>query len=305
MLLIQNGFLHPMTSTGPAQGDILIDHGRILRVEKRIDPSTLALERVIEADGLHVCPGLIDAHMHLVRAAECVENDRAALNQAALDAGVTTVALWSEDNLETCGVYHGGEKAALRGGHIRRLAADGMTDDDVRAAMRQAQEAGERLACEVHGGAAVRRLLAMREETGCALILAHLTDCGELAEEIASSGCPVILGACCIRGRGSSYALAHRLQALGATVALTADYPATRLHHLPLCAGLCVRAGMESENALRAITLDAARLLGVEDDCGSIEAGKRADLTIFDGDPLMLASARVMTICGGHVVKKS
>lgn len=305
MLLIKNGFLHLMTCAGSGQGDILIDHGRILRVEKRIDPSTLALERVIEADGLHVCPGLIDAHMHLVRAAERMEDDQASLTQGALDAGVTTVALWPEENLETCAVYHGGENASLHGGHIKRLAADGMTDDALRTAMRQAKEAGERLACEVHGSAAVRRLLSMKKETGCALILTHLTDCGELVEEIAASGCPVIMGACCIRGRGSSYALARHLQALGVTVALTADYPATRLHHLPLCAGLCVRAGMEREQALRTITLDAARLLGVEDECGSIEAGKRADLTIFDGDPLMLASDRVMTLCGGHVIQKS
>ena len=305
MLLIQNGYLHPMTGVGPGQGDILIDHGRILRVEKRIDPSTMAQERVIEADGLHICPGLIDAHMHLVRASERAEDDQTALTQAALDAGVTTVALWPERNLEECSVYHGGENAALRKGRIKRLAADTMTDEAVRSAMHRANEAGERLACEVHGSAAGRRLLALKKETGCTLILTHLTDCGELAEEIAASGCPVILGACCIRGRGSVYAFAHRMQSLGATVALTADYPATRLHHLPLCAGLCVRAGMEREDALRAITLDAARLLGVEDDCGSIEAGKRADLTIFDGDPLMLASARFMTLCGGRVIKKS
>lgn len=305
MLLIQNGFLHPMTSMEPGQGDILIDHGRILRVEKRIDPTTMSLERVIEADGLHICPGLIDAHMHLVRASDRAEDDQAALTRSALDAGVTTVALWPEENWETCAVYHGGENAALRSGHIKRLAAEGMTDDALRAAMRQAKATGERLACEAHGSASARRLLSMKKETGCALILAHLTDCGDLVEEIAASGCPVILGACCIRGRGSAYALAGRLQALGVTVALTADYPATRLHHLPLCAGLCVRAGMEREQALRTITLDAARLLGVEDECGSIEPGKRADLTIFDGDPLMLASDRVITICGGCVIHKS
>jgi len=294
-----------MTGAEPGQGDVLIDHGRILRVEKRIDPSTLALERVIEADGLHICPGLIDAHMHLVRASERVEDDQAALTRAALDAGVTTVALWPEENLETCAIYHGGENANLRSRHIKRLAAEGMTDEALRAAMRQAKATGARLACEAHGSPAVRRLLLMKKEIGCELILAHLTDCSELAEEIAASGCPVILGACCIRGRGSAYALASRLQAMGATVALTADYPATRLHHLPLCAGLCVRAGMEREQALQTITLDAARLLGVEDECGSIEPGKRADLTIFDGDPLMLASDRVVTLCGGHVIHKS
>ena len=300
MLLIQNGYLHTMTNR-PAQGDILLAGGRILQVAERIDPHTLEPERVIDASGLHVCPGLIDPHMHLVRASAREEDDVPAQLQAALDAGVTTCTLWPEEDGAPCRPYHG-TAPATAGYAIHTLNAAGMDDAQLRAAMAQATKEQRRLGCEIHGASSLRRVLALGQETDCRLILTHLTGCQTLAEEIAASGYPVILGACCLRSGGSSYELAARLQALGATVALTADYPSTRLHHLPLCAGLCARAGMPREDALACVTVNAARLLGLDTACGALVPGMRADLALFDGDPLMLATARVMTVCGGEIL---
>lgn len=300
MLLIQNGFLHPMTGR-PAQGDLLLEGDLILRVEKRIDPHTLDSERVIDASGLHVCPGLIDPHMHLIRASVREEDDVSAQLHTALDAGVTTCTLWPEEDGAPCRTYHGTTPASA-GYAIHTLNADGAEEAVLRAAMAQAAKEQSRLGCEIHGASSLRRVLALGRETGCSLILTHLTGCQTLAEEIAASGYPVILGACCLRSGGSSYELAARLQTLGVSVTLTADYPATRLHHLPLCAGLCARAGMPREDALACVTLSAARLLGVESSCGALAPGMRADLALFDGDPLMLATARVMTVCGGEIL---
>ena len=300
VLLIQNGYLHTMTNR-PAQGDILLAGGRILQVAERIDPHTLEPERVIDASGLHVCPGLIDPHMHLVRASAREEDDVPAQLQAALDAGVTTCTLWPEAGGATCRTYHGTSPAAS-GYAIHTLNAAGMDDAHLRAAMEQAAKEQRHLGCEIHGASSLRRVLALGQDTGCRLILTHLTGCHAMAEEIAASGYPVILGACCLRSGGSSYDLAAKLQALGSTVALTADYPATRLHHLPLCAGLCARAGMPREDALACVTVNAARLLGLETVCGALAPGMRADLALFDGDPLMLATARIMTVCGGEIL---
>ena len=300
MLLIQNGFLHTMPGR-PAQGDLLLEGDRILRVEKRIDPHTLEPEQVIDASGLHVCPGLIDPHMHLVRASAREEDDVPAQLRAALDAGVTTCALWPEEDGAPCRPYHG-TTPATAGYAIHTLNAAGMDDAQLRAAMAQAAKEHRRLGCEIHGASSLRRVLALGRETGCRLILTHLTGCQALAEEIETYGYPVILGACCLRSGGTSYQLAARLQALGATVALTADYPATRLHHLPLCAGLCARAGMPREDALACVTVNAACLLGLDTACGALVPGMRADLALFDGDPLMLATARVMTVCGGEIL---
>lgn len=295
-LLIRNGLLYTQTARGTIRGDILLDQDGILAVDERIDAPTETLEHVIDADDLYVCPGLIDPHMHLIRAARYLKDDLSALGDEALAAGVTTSALWQGDG-EACIIRHGRAEAKAR--PIVQLWVEDKTDGELRHAMEKAAAEGNRLGCEIYGTAECRRVLALQKETGCHLVLVHLTGCGDMVEEIAASGCPVILGACCRRGSTSAYALATGLQRLGVTVAMTGDYPSTRLHHLPISAGLCVKEGLSTEEALRMITVDAAKLLGVDDVAGSIEPGKRADLTIFDGNPLMLASARVITVSGG------
>jgi imidazolonepropionase-like amidohydrolase len=60
--------------------------------------------------------------------------------------------------------------------------------------------------------------------------------------------------------------------------------------------------GLGFERALRAITLDAAKLLGIDDRFGSLEPGKVADLVLYDGDPFENATHVTHTILGGRVV---
>lgn len=60
--------------------------------------------------------------------------------------------------------------------------------------------------------------------------------------------------------------------------------------------------GLGFDRALRAITLDTARLLGIDDRFGSLEAGKVADLVLYDGDPFEHATHVTHTIIGGRVV---
>ncbi len=301
MFLIQHGFLYTMAADGAFEGDILVDGDRILRVEPRIDPDTLDLEKVIDAKGLWVLPGLIDVHMHLVRASADEEKNERDVIADALASGVTTQALWPEGGSGLCLVRHGTCPTEQPPSPLYTLRQEGYTDAALRDALTEARENHRRVAVEIYGEAALRRVLAIGQETGCPLVLTHLTGCADMAEDIARTGWEVIMGACVLR-TGTDYALTAKLHRLGVPLALTSDYPATRLHHLPLSAGLCVRGGMDRHAALRAITIDAARLLRVEQACGSIEPGKRADFTLFDGDPLMLASARVMTISGGQTV---
>jgi imidazolonepropionase-like amidohydrolase len=60
--------------------------------------------------------------------------------------------------------------------------------------------------------------------------------------------------------------------------------------------------GLGFDRALRAITLDAAKLLGIDDRFGSLEAGKAADLVLYDGDPFEHATHVTHTVIGGRVV---
>ena len=96
------------------------------------------------------------------------------------------------------------------------------------------------------------------------------------------------------------WAFAAGLDEAGVHVAISTGHPAAKMKLLPVCAGLCVRDGMARERALASITSMPADLLGLSDR-GRIAEGCRADLTIFDGDPLLLATSLIMTIAGGHI----
>lgn len=67
-------------------------------------------------------------------------------------------------------------------------------------------------------------------------------------------------------------------------------------------AATAIKYGMPREDALRAVTLTPAELLGIDQFVGSIEAGKDADLVILTGDPLAVDSWVEMTLVGGETV---
>jgi imidazolonepropionase-like amidohydrolase len=66
---------------------------------------------------------------------------------------------------------------------------------------------------------------------------------------------------------------------------------------------MAVGAGhLDHARAIRAITLDAAKLLGIETEYGSIEKGKVADLVLYDGDPFEHATHVTHTVMAGKTV---
>lgn len=300
MLLIQNGILDTMTKDGTFRGDVLIEDGLIVKVSPKIDTEDLPAHTRLNAQGLWVCPGMIDAHIHLTEEDDG-QDGLSALCGEAMAAGVTTRGIWTA---EACIIRQGRERVTPKE-CMRVVSPEAMTEEALRQCMLLSVQQGERVACEVHGEKTLRRLLKLQQETGAALVLAHLSDCEGLVDEVIATGCEVILSACAMRGGCNTYAMAKRLCAAGVGVALSSDHPTTRLHHLPLCAGLCVRAGMARDAVMQAITLNAARLLRVNDGCGSIQAGKRADLAIFDGDPLLLATSLVAVVSDGQIFRKS
>ena len=73
-------------------------------------------------------------------------------------------------------------------------------------------------------------------------------------------------------------------------IGITTDHPVIPLQYLPLCAALAVRAGMDKKAALRAITINPAKILGIDSRVGSLEIGKDADFAVWLGDPLNVMS---------------
>jgi len=92
------------------------------------------------------------------------------------------------------------------------------------------------------------------------------------------------------------------LEKAGLDVALMTDHPVIPLQHLSMCAGLAVKSGMTYESALKSITITPAKILGLDDQVGSLAVGKDADVVVWSGDPLTLESEALVTIVNGKVV---
>jgi len=114
-----------------------------------------------------------------------------------------------------------------------------------------------------------------------------------LAEEISRRAIPVIVGPLGIGPKRTEtenieISNAARLYKAGVKIALEseAQFGLAALEELPLIAALAVRGGLPEEEALKAITINAAEIIGVSQRIGSLEPGKDANLVIFSGHPL-------------------
>ena len=79
------------------------------------------------------------------------------------------------------------------------------------------------------------------------------------------------------------------------------DHPVTPEQYLPICTAVAVREGASEESALKAITINAAKITGIADRVGSIEVGKDADIAVFSGHPFDFRSRCVLTLVNGKV----
>jgi imidazolonepropionase-like amidohydrolase len=83
------------------------------------------------------------------------------------------------------------------------------------------------------------------------------------------------------------------LQKAGVMFAINDDDGQTRGRNLPFNAGTAAAYGLTKEQALQAITLNAAKVLGIEKQTGSIEVGKDANIIISEGDILDMRTSQV------------
>ena len=147
--------------------------------------------------------------------------------------------------------------------------------------------------------------IRISREFGYQLVIDHGTEAHLLAELIAAEDIPVIIGPLFtsrskVELRNRSLANPGRLDAAGITIAITTDHPVVPIHFLIHQASLAVKEGLDARAALRAVTINPARILGVDDRIGSLEPGKDADLVIWSGDPLDVTSRAERAYSGGR-----
>lgn len=141
-------------------------------------------------------------------------------------------------------------------------------------------------------------------------VIALGTEGYRMADELKKAGVPVVVHPTMQRAASSMETLhsftgsAAALDNIGVPVTICTGFegyvPKTRvLRHE---AAMAVAAGMDKERALRAITINAAKLLGIDKAYGSIEVGKVADLVLYDGDPFEHTTHVTHTIMRGKVV---
>lgn len=122
-------------------------------------------------------------------------------------------------------------------------------------------------------------------------IIAHGADSARAARYLKEENVPVILGPILLvnlrnENENASPKTAWALNQEGIMFAITTDHYYTPLEFLAVNAAVCIRYGLPEEEALKAITINAAIINGVDDRIGSIEIGKDADIVVFTGNPL-------------------
>lgn len=373
MLLIQHGTLHTMELDDPIRADMLIRDGKIAKIAHIIYPEKDV--QIINAEGLHIFPGFIDAHSHIgiaeeqttaqtdysnegtnpvtpfIRAIDGINPMDSAFHNA-LAAGITGVMVgpgssnpiggqfafikthgrcvddmvvlapaaiklaFGENPMSTYGLS--GTMPATRMGiasvireelfRAQQYLQNCDAQKDYRMeCYRELFEGKIPLKAHVHRADDIFTAIRIAKEFGLGLTLDHCTEGHLIAEEIAASGFPAIVGPSLASRTKEEVAYSDFktpgiLHKMGVPVALTTDHPVSRIQYLPLCTALAAKEGLGEQGALRAITIEAAKICRVDHRLGSLQEGKDADLAIFDGNPLKISSSVCMTIINGQVV---
>lgn len=338
-MVIVNGVVHPVDGPVIPDGFAAWEGERLTAVGpmEALPPGDLG--EVLDARGGHVTPGYIDAHCHLgvfpdgqsydsavSDADRPVAPDFEPLAYADLTdrcfaearaAGVATVAIAPGSRNPVAG-----RVACVKtdGRVIQPFAAvklalgetpertTGLGPSDLVRLLETALSglaAGTTLHVHAHRADDIAAALRLAREFRLRCVLVHGTEGPLIADAIARSGAAVIAGPSLTdRSKpelhNASLATPALLARAGVRVAVCTDHPEVPIQYLPLCAALAVRGGMTGEEALAAITLDPARILGLEDRLGSLTAGKEADVVVTPGHPLDPTVSPSIVILGGR-----
>lgn len=160
----------------------------------------------------------------------------------------------------------------------------------------------------IHAHRADDILTAIRisEEFNMDYVIEHCTEGYKIADILAAKHVqatvgPLLMGHSKHELWNVSLQNASILAKAGVKVGLQAD-TAADTKYLPINIGICMREGLSEEDAFRGVTIVAAEILGLEDRLGSLEAGKDADIAIFDGYPFCNLTHCDMVFIDGEVV---
>jgi imidazolonepropionase-like amidohydrolase len=162
---------------------------------------------------------------------------------------------------------------------------------------------------KVHAHRADDIMTALRigEEFGLDMVIEHGTEAHKIVEELLRRKVPVVVGPSLssrskVELKDKTFQTPGILARAGIKVALMTDHPVIPIEYLSLCAALAVKEGMSETDALKAVTINPAEILGVSERVGSLAPGKDADLLILSGSILDVRSRVEMVLVNGNLV---
>ncbi|MFW6022422.1 MAG: amidohydrolase [Halanaerobiaceae bacterium] len=163
------------------------------------------------------------------------------------------------------------------------------------------------LKIHAHRADDIMTAIRIAKEFDIHITLEHCTEGHLVAEKIAEAGIsaivgPTLTGKTKVELKGRTFKTPAVLAEAGVKVALMSDHPVVPTENLPVYAALSVKAGMDEKEALKAITINAAEILGIDDRVGSLEEGKDADLVIFNGYPLDIQTVVETVMINGEMI---
>jgi imidazolonepropionase-like amidohydrolase len=337
ILLLKGGRIVPISGPEIENGMILLADGKIQKIGAAVDVPSGA--KVLElAKGTWVLPGFIDAHSHLGSAFDVEEPTESLTSEAraveaftsrhpdvraALGSGVTTVAL-APGNGNLVGGRIGivklngqrYDRAVLRviAATKASLGAEALRPDReptsrtgavsmLRERLRDPKSDLHESPLFVHASTPgeIESAIELQAAFHLKMTIVHARQAGDAVERLAASKLPVAFGPLTVSDRRETLEIPGRLAKAGVPLAFITDAPATPEEHLRVAAAFAVKYGMDRDAALRAMTTVPAEILGISKDCGSIAEGKAADLVVWSGDPLSLASDVDLVLVDGRI----
>ena len=379
-MIIKNGSVNDAVNREAYVADIRITDGKIAEIGR--DLTVNEGEEVIDATGLNVYPGFVEAHCHLgldgygigfegadynepgdirtphlrsedsfnpldptVRSAARGGVTSVATGQGSANAiGGTWIAVKTVGNcvddmiIKTpvamkCALGENPKRCYREKGNAARMSTASVIRNmlfKAREYLNKKEKAGDDIfkqpafdfKCEamipvlkkeiplkIHAHQANDILTAIRlaKEFDVNLTIEHVTEGHLIADKLAEYSYPLAVGPSLTHAskfelQNKSWTTPGILAAKGCQVSIVTDSPVIPQEYLPLCAGLAVKAGMDPFEALKAITINPAKQIGISDRVGSIEIGKDADIVITDGDPMVSSTAIKKVFINGEAV---
>jgi imidazolonepropionase-like amidohydrolase len=163
------------------------------------------------------------------------------------------------------------------------------------------------LAIEAHRASDILAAMRLAQEFNLKLILMGAAEGWRVADQIAARKVPVVIKPLTnipgFDSLGASLENAARLSKAGVAVVLS-SFDTHNARNLRQEAGNAISYGMDRDAALRAVTLEPARVWGIADRYGSLEVGKDADVVVWSGDPFELTTGPEHVFINGREMPK-